>query len=58
MPSHGRVFLTDGSGGYSQAIALNPGMIGVQRYYQFLYRDRAAPSSVGFSDGLHVEFCP
>ena len=31
---------------------------GEERYFQFLHRDRSSPRSVGFSDGLHVEFCP
>jgi len=58
MPVHGRVFMTDGSGSYTKSVAIDATMIGQERYYQFLYRDRAAPGSVGFSDGLHVEFCP
>ncbi len=51
---------TDISGSVSYPIAINAGMPGTTRYYQFWFRDPFHPdgTNVGLSSALQVKFCP
>ncbi|MFT4537948.1 MAG: hypothetical protein ACI841_003301 [Planctomycetota bacterium] len=56
-PVRGPVFSVDPSGGMDIPIAVTAPMVGVKRYYQFLFRDPGSSFAIGLTDGLYVEFC-
>ena len=50
-------FHLDGAGNVTIPISVLPSMVGTPVYYQAIFRDLQAPSSLGLTNGLHVEFC-
>lgn len=50
-------FHLDANGDATIPIPVTPAMIGVPSYYQAVFRDYQAPSSLGLTNGLHVDYC-
>jgi hypothetical protein len=50
-------FHLDGAGNVTIPISVLPSMVGTPVYYQAIFRDLQAPSSLGLTNGLHVDFC-
>jgi hypothetical protein len=50
-------FNLDSNGDATIPIAVTPAMIGIPSYYQAVFRDFQAPSSLGLTNGLHVDYC-
>ncbi|MFN0009753.1 MAG: multiheme c-type cytochrome [Planctomycetota bacterium] len=50
-------FHLDAQGNVTIPIPVTSAMIGVPAYYQAIFRDFQAPSSLGLTNGLHVDYC-
>jgi hypothetical protein len=50
-------FHLDGSGNVTLPVPVTGPMVGTPFYYQAIFRDAQAPSSLGMTNGLHVDFC-
>lgn len=56
-PRRELVFTLDGNGAASLSLPLAPGLVGTGATYQVYFRDPGAPSGVGMTNGVQVDFC-